>query len=269
MARQTSAHLGLVPWSAVGGGEADKRHMTDEVKQGRAVLDKLLQLDAAYAAPIRPNQSSAKRINHHRIFLLLYHYTTVRWLEFAETSNLPAILNQVLVEFYCRYRDYVFEPVVENAVCPVPHWEAYFKQADSYCRRPGQLSGLKLLEYGAYAHTRYDLAEAIAAAVSVGHSAGLSKAEQEIIGPRSAHIFIRAARDFLENYERVLPEIVPSFGRASFWFYVHSNTQWWLPRFQRWREGAWADAMMLRETGRSKLTETEIRRRMGESPVSA
>jgi hypothetical protein len=243
--------------------------MMDELKEGRAVLDKLLQLDAAYASPIGPNQSSAEPIDHHRIFLLLYYYTTVRWLEFAETSNFPLILNQVLIEFYRRYRDYVFEPVVDNAVCAAPHWEAYFKQADSYRHRPGQQSGLRLLEYGAYAHTRYDLAEAIAAAFSASNCARLSEVGREIIGPRSAQIFIRAARDFLVNYERILPEIVPSFGRRSFWLYVHYYTRWWLPRFQRWREGAWADAMILLETGRPKLTEIEIRQRLREIPVSA
>jgi hypothetical protein len=240
----------------------------DEVKDGRAVLDRLLQIDAAYAASI-PDQSSAERINHHRIFLLLYYYSTVRWLEFAEISKFPVIVNKVVVEFFGRYRDYVFAPVVENAMCPVPHWEAYFKQADSYRRRPGQLSGMRLLEYGAYAHIRYDLAEAVASAFSVGHCARMSEAERDINGPGSIQVLTRTARDFLENYERMLPEIVPSFGRASFWLYVHNNTQWWLPRVQRWRDAAWADAMILLETGRAKLTETEIKQRMRESPVSA
>ena len=75
----------------------------DEVKDGRAVLDRLLQIDAAYAASI-PDQSSAERINHHRIFLLLYYYSTVRWLEFAEISKFPVIVNKVVVEFFGRYR---------------------------------------------------------------------------------------------------------------------------------------------------------------------
>jgi Family of unknown function (DUF5995) len=240
----------------------------DEVKDGRAVLEKQLQIDAAYAASI-PSQSSTDRINHHRIFLLLYYYSTVRWLEFAETSKFPGLVNKVVVEFYGRYRDYVFEPVVEKAMCPVPHWEAYFKQADSYRRRPGQLSGMRLLEYGAYAHIRYDLAEAIATAFSVGHGARVSEAERDINGPGSTQVLIRTARDFLENYERMLPEIVPSLGRRSVWLYAHHNTRWWLPRVQRWRDAAWADAMILLESGRAKLTETEIKQRMRESPVSA
>jgi hypothetical protein len=232
-------------------------------------LDKLVHLDTTYAATIHPGQRSAERIDHHRIFLLLYYYSTVRWLEFAETSNFPTIVNQVIVEFYQRYRDYVFEPILNNAVCHVPHWQPYFEQADSYRRCPGHLSRARLLDYGAYAHIRYDLAEAIAAALSAGNCAELSEVEREIIGPRSAQVLIGAAHNFLLNCERILPEIVLSFGQRSFWLFMHHNTWWWLPRVQRWREAAWADAMVFLQTGRTKLTETEIRQRLREIPVSA
>jgi hypothetical protein len=235
-----------------------------ELKDGRAVLDDLQKIDATYVATIRPNQNAAERIDHHRIFLLLYYYSTVRWVELAETSNLPLTVNQVIVEFYRRYREYVFEPAIGNAVCRVSHWQAYFKQGDIYLRRPGHISRLRLLNYGVYAHARYDLAEAIATALGAGDCTELSQAEQEIIGPRSAQIFIGAARDFLLNCERVLPEIGLSFGRRSFWLYVQQNTWWWFPRFQRWREAAWADAMILLETGRTRFTETEIRQRLRE-----
>jgi uncharacterized protein DUF5995 len=230
--------------------------MQDKPKDGRAILDELRRIDNAYAATI-PDQRSSERIDHHRIFLLLYHYSTIHWLEFAEASNYPSFINRMLVEFYLRYRDYVFAPVMDSTSCSAPHWQGYFRQADVYRRRPGHLNRLILLDCGVYAHARYDLAEAIAATLRAQRCAGLSELERELVGPRSDQIFTAAARDFILNCEGVLPEIVLSLGRRSFMLYVH-NTRWWLPRFQRWREGAWADAVMLLESGRTIFTKDEV-----------
>jgi hypothetical protein len=232
--------------------------MRSELKEAREVLGKLRDLDATYAATVGAGHDPSQRVDHHRIFLLLYFYTTVRWLQFAEESDCPAFFNRFLVEFYLRYVDYVFTPAINNVSGRCPHWQGYFRWADVYRRQPGHLTRVTLLRFGAYAHTRYDLAEAIAAASRVVGHAERAKAEREIVGARSGRVFSGAALDFVLNCDRLLPEIVLSPRLRSFCLYVHRNDYWWLPRFQQWRRAAWHDAMRMVETGRASLTADRI-----------
>jgi hypothetical protein len=231
--------------------------MRSELNEARDALEKLKQLDTAYAATIG-TRGQAQRVDHHRIFLLLYCYATTRWLELAETSDCPAFFNHLLVEFYVRYRDYVFAAAIDDAPCRCANWLGYFRWAGVYRRWPGHLTRFVLLLYGIHAHIRYDLAESIAATLRTVGGVDLSKAKQEFTGPESGRALSRAALDFVFNADRLLPEIVLSAGLRSFCVYVHDKYHWWLPRYQRWRSAAWDDAMVLLETGRTTLTESRI-----------
>jgi hypothetical protein len=189
----------------------------------------------------------------HRMFAELCYFTTRRWIAYAPDSGAADFIYTLIRDFYRHYAECVLLSLSDEAGGRAPHWRRYFERAERFEDTGRWWDGVLMIGFGAYAHTRVDLADGIYDAVEdLGRAGGgaldLTRLRVALLGPASDEVFRGAARDFLDAHRRRMRRRRADDGsprrRRHAWGWL------WLSHLQRWRRRAWEEALEGLERGR-------------------
>jgi hypothetical protein len=155
----------------------------------------------------------------------------------------------IIERFYEKYIRYVKGPLDDAENCLPPcHWERYFELVSAGKPLQRLTDFLDVVNAGAYAHTRFDLAEAIAETLKdradiVASPKALETLRRDLIGRPTNDVFGRASSGFftsiLERATGTFPRGVGVISALN----VGVIQVVWMRKFQLWRALAWEDAL--------------------------
>lgn len=183
----------------------------------------------------------------HSLFAGLYLETTKRWIAGLSDFASPEFAYTVITHFYALYEDCVLRELDTPLSQVAPQWRLYHRLSRRLTMRSAISSHLLLISLGARAHTRHDLASAIARAAEDYADPDIARREH-LIGALSARAFREAALDYVAWHRQ----------RQSGWRYGVLSLYArglkvlrfiWVPVMEGWRQAAYADAVALAGDG--------------------
>lgn len=183
----------------------------------------------------------------HVIFIHLYINVTREWITYTEKTQSRDLIFCVIEKFFQKYCDYVITPIQNGTIASSPaHWQTYFELARKQRSLQSFTQFFGQLHAGAFAHIRFDLAEAIEETLAehpeiLADERALEQFYTDLIGIATNGIFGRASQIYLQSIKETIGDIQPSgIGLARHFMFLQSV---WIKKIQGWRGLAWADAI--------------------------
>lgn len=213
------------------------------VAETKAARDRAYRvLDAIQAIGWPKDGDQSRRV--HLPFARVYYQATRHWLHHLD-SHPDAWLGYTVIDHF--FNRYVANVTGLEQRRPSPRWQPYFAVAFAWERSQSHHLVWPLLWAGFWAHTRWDLTEAIVLAhrdhvARYGRPPCQNRFRRMMLEGQTDTLFFRAALDYLaaERLHPAGPQSTPSADMATRWACRLSSL--WVPMVQRWRGKAWRDA---------------------------
>lgn len=189
------------------------------------------------------------RYKSHIIFVLLYKNVTDEWISYAEKTESRLLIFSIIEKFYQKYQKYVINHIyqLENKNT-ANHWRIYFDLIEKREPFKNILHFFELVYASAFAHTRYDLAEAIEETLQehpeiYTDSRKLAQLKVDLVGIPSNDIFQVASEKFLRSIVITMGNNQPTGMKQISSLNFAFTQSVWIKKFQSWRNLAWHDAV--------------------------